>query len=412
MSIEILMPALSPTMNKTGGKIVKWHKKEGERVEVGDVIAEIETDKAIMEFESVDEGIMAKILIPEGTSNVQVNQVIALMLEEGEDLNTYLSSENKKDIQEENQDLSMDSASNSSVKHVAIDEKKLSASSVMEENIKDRIKISPLAKKIAQDKNIDVSSIKGTGPYGRIVRNDVLKTLDHNTTTLNNTGKLTEVSNMRKVIAERLTESKQTIPHFYLTLDCKLDKLLLVKNEVNAVDSSNRVTINDFIIKAVALSMKSHSDINSSWIDNKILKYSSIDIAVAVALDDGLITPIIKDADKKSISCVSKEMKDLVNRAKSGKLKPEEFQGGGLTISNLGMFGIKCFSAIINPPQSCIMAVGKSEKQPVVINNKLEIVEIISITLSVDHRVVDGVLAAKFLNTFKNYIENPIAILI
>ena len=217
---------------------------------------------------------------------------------------------------------------------------------------------------------------------------------------------------MRQVIAQRLVESKQNIPHFYLTVDCHVDKLISLKNEVNSANENNKVTINDLIIKAVAFGMKKFPDINSSWIDTKIVRYSNIDISIAVALEDGLITPIVKNADEKSVLSISKEVKDLVSRARSGKLKPEEFQGGGFTISNLGMFGIKTFSAIINPPQSCIMAVGESKKQPVVIGEKIEIAEIMTVTLSVDHRAVDGALGAKFLNAFKYYIENPTVMLL
>lgn len=407
MPIKILMPALSPTMSKTGGKIVKWHKKEQDRVEVGDVIAEIETDKAIMEFESVDEGVMAKILVTEGTSGVPVNQLIALILEEGEDesvLDNYVSStgnEVKKESKE--------------VAEKIVDNQKVNT--VTHQNDENRIKISPLAKKIAQNEGINIKQLKGTGPYGRIIKADVLESLSSDVqlescNRPNAANTVVEVSSMRQIIAQRLVESKQTIPHFYLTVDCQVDKLVSLKNEINLADENNKVTINDLVIKAVALSMKKFPDINSSWIDRKILKYSNIDISIAVALDDGLITPIVKTADKKGILSISKEVKDLVSRARSGKLKPEEFQGGGFTISNLGMFGIKTFSAIINPPQSCIMAVGTSKKQPIVVNEKIEIAEIMTVTLSVDHRTVDGALGAKFLNAFKHYIENPVVMLI
>ncbi|WP_265026025.1 pyruvate dehydrogenase complex dihydrolipoamide acetyltransferase [Wolbachia endosymbiont of Rhagoletis indifferens] len=426
MPIEILMPALSPTMSKTGGKIVKWHKKEQDKVEVGDVIAEIETDKAIMEFESVDEGVLAKILVTEGTSGVPVNQPIALMLEEGEDssvLNNYTStsinSAVKKEVtksavdnqKSEHQDLNGKPTSHSSVSSQC-----LTLGSRKEEDTKTtegRIKISPLAKKIAQNEGVNVQQLKGTGPYGRIIKADVLESLGsgiHTESPEKDT--IVEVSNIRQVIAQRLTESKQNVPHFYLTIDCQVDKLISLKNEINSADENNKVTINDLVIKAVAFSMKKFPDINSSWIDNKILKYSNVDISIAVALEDGLITPIVKNADKKGILSISKEVKDLVSRARSGKLKPEEFQGGGFTISNLGMFGIKAFSAIINPPQSCIMAVGASKKQPIVINEKIEIAEIMTVTLSVDHRAVDGALGAKFLNAFKHYIENPLVMFI
>ncbi|AGK00394.1 MULTISPECIES: pyruvate dehydrogenase complex dihydrolipoamide acetyltransferase [unclassified Wolbachia] len=436
MPIEILMPALSPTMSKTGGKIVKWHKKEQDKVEVGDVIAEIETDKAIMEFESVDEGVVAKILVTEGTSGVPVNQPIALMLEEGEDenaLNNYTStsinSAVKKEVtkcavdnqKSEHQDLNGKPISHSLVSfqrvtlesNLSMSSQCLTLGSRKEEDTKTtegRIKISPLAKKIAQNEGVNVQQLKGTGPYGRIIKADVLEFLGSGIHT--ESPEIVEVSNIRQVIAQRLTESKQNVPHFYLTVDCQVDKLISLKNEINSADENNKVTINDLIIKAVAFSMKKFPDINSSWIDNKILKYSNVDISIAVALEDGLITPIVKNADKKGILSISKEVKDLVSRARSGKLKPEEFQGGGFTISNLGMFGIKAFSAIINPPQSCIMAVGASKKQPIVMNEKIETAEIMTVTLSVDHRAVDGALGAKFLNAFKHYIENPLVMLI
>ncbi|MFP3021158.1 MAG: pyruvate dehydrogenase complex dihydrolipoamide acetyltransferase [Wolbachia sp.] len=436
MPIEILMPALSPTMSKTGGKIVKWHKKEQDKVEVGDVIAEIETDKAIMEFESVDEGVIAKILVTEGTSGVPVNQLIALMLEEGEDssvLNNYTStsinSAVKKEVtksavdnqKSEHQDLNGKPTSHSSVsfQRVTLESRRkeawipVSATQMTEGYVEGRTKISPLAKKIAQNEGVDVQQLKGTGPYGRIIKADVLESLGSGTRTESpEKDTIVEVSNMRQVIAQRLTESKQNVPHFYLTVDCQVDKLISLKNEISSADENNKVTINDLIIKAAAFSMKKFPDINSSWIDNKILKYSNVDISIAVALEDGLITPIVKNADKKGILSISKEVKDLVSRARSGKLKPEEFQGGGFTISNLGMFGIKAFSAIINPPQSCIMAVGASKKQPIVMNEKIEIAEIMTVTLSVDHRTVDGALGAKFLNAFKHYIENPLVMLI
>lgn len=406
MPIEILMPTLSPTMSKTGGKIVKWHKKEQDKVEVGDVIAEIETDKAIMEFESVDEGTMAKILVPEGTSGVPVNQLIALILEEEEDqdaLSNYTAAPSRSNDETKKDETKKE------------DKEKTNVATY--QNDGDRIKISPIAKKIAQNEGVNINQLKGTGPYGRIIKADVLESLSsdvklENCERTNTEDIATEVSNMRQIIAQRLVESKQTIPHFYLTVDCKIDKLISLKNEINTTIENSKVTINDLVIKAVALSMRKFPDINSSWISNKILKYSNVDISIAVALDDGLITPIVKNADKKSILSISQEVKALASKAKSGKLKPEEFQGGGFTISNLGMFGIKTFSAIINPPQSCIMAVGASEKRPIVENEKVEIAEIMAVTLSVDHRAVDGALGAKFLNAFKHYIENPLSMLI
>ncbi len=412
MPIEILMPVLSPTMSKTGGKIVKWYKKEQDKVEVGDIIAEIETDKAIMELESVDRGVLAKILVSEGVSGVPVNQPIAIMLEEEEDWNTldnYVSASvtNIKPKKEIETNLPTSSQC------LTLRPKKEEDTKVI---IEDRIKISPLAKKIAQSEGVDITHLKGTGPHGRIIKADVLELLD-GSTQIESRKRLSEdiiieVSNMRRTIAERLVESKQNIPHFYLTIDCQVDNLISLKNEINSANENNKVTINDLIIKAAAFSIKKFPDINSSWIDNKIVRYSNIDISVAVALEDGLITPIVKNADKKGILSISREVKTLVNRAKSGKLRPEEFQGRGFTISNLGMFGIKAFSAIINPPQSCIMAVGASKKQPIIINEKVEIAEIMTVTLSADHRTIDGVMGAKFLNAFKLYIENPLTILI
>lgn len=406
MPIEILMPALSPTMSKTGGKIVKWHKKEHDKVEVGDVIAEIETDKAIMEFESVDEGIIGKILISEGTSGVQVNQLIALILEEGEDINildNYTPSAFGSEVKEETKEATKCSQK---------------PSTSTNQNNEDRIKISPLAKKIAENEGVNIKQLTGTGPYGRIIKADILEMLDTSSNTRvksyerSEEDTTVEISNMRQVIAQRLVESKQNIPHFYLTVDCQVDKLISLKNAINSTNENSKVTINDLVVKAVALSMRKFPDINASWINNKILKYSNVDISIAVALDDGLITPIVKNADNKGILSISKEIKNLVSKARSGKLKPEEFQGGGFTISNLGMFGIKTFSAIINPPQSCIMAVGASEKRPIIVGERIDIAEIMTVTLSVDHRSVDGALGAKFLNSFKCYIENPVSMLV
>lgn len=396
--INIIMPALSPTMSKTGGKIVRWLKNEGDKVKYGEVIAEVETDKAVMEMESADDGIMAKILSPEGISGVPVKQVIAIIASKEE----YISSVDDyiKNLNQSNTQNLIQPSETINEKHETVEKKVVEASC-------GRIKASPLAKVIAEKENIDLKSIKGTGPYGRIIKVDVLEA--NNTKSIENEG-IIEVSSMRQVIAQRLLEAKQTIPHFYLAIDCQIDKLLKLREEINS--SGNKITINDFIIKAVALSMEKFPEVNASWAGDKILKYSSVDISVAVALEDGLITPIVKDANQKNISAISREVKELVSRAKSGKLKPEEFQGGGFTISNLGMFGIKQFSAIINPPQSCIMSVGTSEKRPIIVDNKIEIANMVSITLSVDHRTVDGALAAGFLNIFKSYIETPLQMLL
>ncbi|QLK50147.1 pyruvate dehydrogenase complex dihydrolipoamide acetyltransferase [Ehrlichia ruminantium] len=406
MFIEVLMPALSPTM--TSGIIRKWYKSEGEEVKSGDIIADIETDKAVMEFEYTDEdGIMGKIIVAEGTKNVLVNQLIALIVTD------------KLDLKEVDAYVSSSTASKTEKASVVLQGEKEIKNDVVTISEPKRIKISPLAKKIASDFAIDINSIQGTGPYGRIVKADVLDVVSKKENnveimhTSNGENTFIEVSSMRKVIAERLVYSKQMIPHFYVSVDCKVDDLLKVRLEINAENFGTKITINDFIIKAVSMSIKKFPEINVSWDDNdKIIAFANIDISVAVSIDDGLITPIIRNADKKSLLEISNEVKMLASKAKTGKLKPEEFQGGGFTISNLGMFGIKEFNAIINPPQSCIMAVGCSDKRAIIVDDQICISNVMTVTLSVDHRVIDGVLAAKFLNCFKSYIEKPYLMLI
>ncbi|GAT75874.1 branched-chain alpha-keto acid dehydrogenase subunit E2 [Ehrlichia ruminantium] len=406
MFIEVLMPALSPTM--TSGIIRKWYKSEGEEVKSGDIIADIETDKAVMEFEYTDEdGIMGKIIVAEGTKNVLVNQLIALIVTD------------KLDLKEVDAYVSSSTASKTEKASVVLQGEEEIKNDVVTISEPKRIKISPLAKKIASDFAIDINSIQGTGPYGRIVKADVLDAASKKENnveiipTSNGENTFIEVSSMRKVIAERLVYSKQMIPHFYVSVDCKVDDLLKVRLEINAENFGTKITINDFIIKAVSMSIKKFPEINVSWDDNdKIIAFANIDISVAVSIDDGLITPIIRNADKKSLLEISNEVKMLASKAKTGKLKPEEFQGGGFTISNLGMFGIKEFNAIINPPQSCIMAVGCSDKRAIIVDDQICISNVMTVTLSVDHRVIDGVLAAKFLNCFKSYIEKPYLMLI
>ncbi|QLK52904.1 pyruvate dehydrogenase complex dihydrolipoamide acetyltransferase [Ehrlichia ruminantium] len=406
MFIEVLMPALSPTM--TSGIIRKWYKSEGEEIKSGDIIADIETDKAVMEFEYTDEdGIMGKIIVAEGTKNVLVNQLIALIVTD------------KLDLKEVDAYVSSSTASKTEKASVVLQGEEEIKNDVVTISEPKRIKISPLAKKIASDFAIDINSIQGTGPYGRIVKADVLDAASKKENnveiipTSNGENTFIEVSSMRKVIAERLVYSKQMIPHFYVSVDCKVDDLLKVRLEINAENFGTKITINDFIIKAVSMSIKKFPEINVSWDDNdKIIAFANIDISVAVSIDDGLITPIIRNADKKSLLEISNEVKMLASKAKTGKLKPEEFQGGGFTISNLGMFGIKEFNAIINPPQSCIMAVGCSDKRAIIVDDQICISNVMTVTLSVDHRVIDGVLAAKFLNCFKSYIEKPYLMLI
>jgi pyruvate dehydrogenase E2 component (dihydrolipoamide acetyltransferase) len=410
MPIEILMPALSPTM--TEGNLAKWLKKEGDKIKSGDVIAEIETDKATMEVEAADAGVLGKIIISGGTENVKVNEVIALILEDGE-----------------SQDLLKDYVANNSASEVKIEEKtevKALSSNITKEvvtNSSNRVMASPLAKRIAEQKNIDISKISGSGPHGRVVKDDVLaeKTSVSVSTQLVAGRNDTEYNkipnnNMRKVIAKRLLESKQTVPHFYLSIECNIDNLLKMRAEMNSATNSEKpeykLSVNDMVIKAVAMALKKVPAANSSWTDEAILLYNNVDVSVAVAIDGGLITPIIKNADCKSLSIISNEMKSLAQRAKLGQLKPEEFQGGGFSISNLGMFGIKNFKAIINPPQSCILAIGASSERVIAKNGQMLVANIMDVSLSCDHRVVDGAVGAEFLAAFKGYIENPVTMLV
>lgn len=406
MPIKILMPALSPTM--TEGNIAKWLKKEGDKISPGQVIAEIETDKATMEFESIDEGIIGKILIPEGTENIKVNTLIAIILEEGEDekaLESLIVSSSKTEPERPSCGIPK-----------TFEEPEVKKfEETKEPSNMGRVFASPLAKRIASLENINLANIKGTGPHGRIIKADLLglstnreqKMLDRSTEEY----RLIPNSNMRKIIAKRLTESKQTIPHFYLSVECIVDKMLEDRAEINKAlgnEKDNKLSVNDFIILAVAKALKEVPEANSSFDESAVRCYNNIDIAVAVAIDNGLVTPIIRNADQKDIFSISKEMKDLVKKAKEGKLSPKEFEGGGITISNLGMYGIKNFQAIINPPQSCILAIGASIKCPVVINDQIQIATVMNVTLSCDHRAVDGAVSSRFLTSFKKFIEQPI----
>lgn len=418
MPIEILMPALSPTM--TEGNLAKWIVKVGDKIKSGQVIAEIETDKATMEVEAVDEGVVGKILVNDGTEGVKVNQLIALLLEDGEDkavLDSYKPKAAAQDAtpapEKKGDGLQM------------IDDKKSAsvASSTISHPSSGRVLASPLAKRVAASEGIDLRMVAGTGPHGRIVKDDVLKAVAMGGTggkgrVFRNPVEVTKIpnNNMRKVIARRLTESKQTVPHFYLTVECELDKLLEVRKEINFDAEATagkdkkpayKLSVNDFIIKATSLALKKVPSANASWSDEAVLQYNNVDISVAVAIDGGLITPIVKNADQKTVVTISNEMKDLAARAKAGKLAPEEFQGGGFSISNLGMFGVKQFSAIVNPPQGCILAVGAGEERAVVRHGKVEIRNMVDLTLSVDHRVVDGAVGAEFLKALKHYIESP-----
>lgn len=421
MPINILMPALSPTM--TEGTLAKWLKKEGDAVNAGDVIAEIETDKATMEVEAVDEGILARILVPAGTENVPVNDVIAMLVEEGEKLDeAALSSAGTKKA-DPAKAVSAPAATNGAT----VPAPAAQAASVASSGA--RVFASPLAKRLAKDKGINLSAVKGSGPHGRIVKTDIVNYKGAPASSGGGASMAqgvdarkiadaygmayTEIpnNNIKKVTAKRLLEAKQTIPHFYLTVECVLDNLLSARQQINdAANGAYKLSVNDFVIKAVGMALKSYPAANVAWTDAAVLQFKHADISVAVATPNGLITPIVKKAEEKSIKDISLEMKDLAGRAREGKLKPEEFQGGTFSISNLGMFGVTHFQAIVNPPQSCIMAVGAGIEKPIVENGKIEIRTVMSVTLSTDHRSVDGAVGAEFLQHFKRYIENPVSL--
>jgi pyruvate dehydrogenase E2 component (dihydrolipoamide acetyltransferase) len=399
MPIKILMPALSPTM--TEGNLVKWHKKEGDRVKSGDLIAEIETDKATMEVEAVDEGIIGKILIPEASENVKVNSTIAVLLEKGEslgDLEGFITTDAPLLVKEE---VIPDAAP------VIVPERPLTDSSA-------RIFATPLAKKIASDRGINITHVTGSGPYGRIVKDDVLSHAPKGASVVSGPSPFQDkpVSTMRKVIGKRLTESKQTVPHFYLTIECAIDSLLQTRKSLNENFPNTKLTVNDFAVKAVGMALQEVPEANAIWMGDSIRYFTHADVSIAVALEEGLITPIVRSVNLKNLVPLSAEIKELVRKAKEGKLKPEEFQGGAFTISNLGMYGIQQFGAIINPPQACILAVGAGVQKPVAVDGNIDVATLMTCTLSVDHRVVDGSVGATFLAAFKKYIENPALMLL
>ena len=439
MPIEFLMPALSPTM--TEGNLAKWLKSEGDTIESGDIVAEIETDKATMEVEAVDEGILGKILVPEGTEGVAVNQPIALILEEGEDASALAAAsvsapapaaQTAAAPAAEEQNAAPAPAQNAAPAAAAN-----SASGA-------RVFASPLARRMAAQEGIDIALVAGSGPHGRIVKRDIEGALAAGTgkaAPLSVTSaspaaaptaqpvvasdallvampeyKEVPNSNMRKVVAKRLTESKQTVPHFYMTVDCQLDNLLALRKQLNDKspegEGAYKISVNDFVIRAVAIALMKVPAANAMWTDSAILEFAQADVSVAVAVEGGLITPVVRNANAKGLVEISKTMKDFGGRAREGKLAPEEYQGGTFTISNLGMFGIKEFSAIINPPQGCILAVGSGEQRPVVKDGALAVATVMSCTLSVDHRVVDGAVGAAFLAAFKPLIEDPVSMLL
>ena len=435
MPIEILMPALSPTM--TEGNLVAWLKAEGDTISPGEVIAEIETDKATMEVEAVDEGVLGKILVAAGTEGVSVNAAIAILLEEGEDKSSIKDNAYRSD------QIEVKNTQNSEKKSEGqpdINEPK--TGKVISENTKVplgkmqsplivnkddvRVAASPLARRMAEHAGLDLTKISGSGPNGRIIKADIDQVLSQD-----NALKLPPVStvtspsiepsaqydaipnnSMRKVIASRLTESKQAAPHFYMTVDCNVDALKQVRMELNEKVEGTKISINDLIIRASAIALKQVPEANASWTEEATLVYKTIDISVAVAIEGGLITPIIRDAGAKGVKEISVKMKDLANRAREGKLMPEEYQGGTFSISNLGMYGVKEFSAVINPPQGAILAIGAAEERPIIKDGAVAAATLMTCTLSVDHRVVDGAVGARFLSAFKRLIEDPLTMLL
>lgn len=425
MALEILMPALSPTMEE--GTLAKWLVAEGDRVQSGDLLAEIETDKATMEFEAVDEGVIGKLLVAEGTANVKVNSAIAILLEEGDAADATVSP-------------AQSAAAAAPLTHEAnaVDAPAATAAPAAAiSNDGTRIFASPLARRIAADQGLDLAKITGSGPKGRIVKADVsgapapasvsapppmaaapAASLPSSASVealyQGRSYKTVPLDGMRRVIADRLTEAKQTIPHFYLRRDIQLDTLLKLRSEVNAGLEARgvKLSVNDFIIKACAMALQSVPAANAVWAGDRVLQMEASDISVAVAIEGGLFTPVLQDADSKSLSKLAVEMKDLAARARSRKLAPHEYQGGSFSISNLGMMGIDNFDAVINPPQGAILAVGAGKKRPVVSEDgTLSVATVMSVTMSVDHRVIDGALGAELLDAIVNNLEHPLSML-
>jgi pyruvate dehydrogenase E2 component (dihydrolipoamide acetyltransferase) len=487
MPINILMPALSPTMEK--GNLAKWLKKEGEAVKTGDVIAEIETDKATMEYEAVDDGVLAKIVVPEGSNDVPVNQLIAVLAQEGEDPKAAAAEAAKaarpaqtpaagtpspqpSPQQEEGATQQAASSATAAQPRPAPSQQarapspppappapspQRQAGEAVRTNghgapagAANRIFSSPLARRLAKEAGIDIGRVEGSGPHGRVIARDVEAAKsgqglrapgaasgaapagapapliapsmsDQQIRALYEEGsyELVPHDGMRRTIAQRLTASVQTIPHFYLTVDCDIGKLLEAREEINTAAPKDKdgkpaykLSVNDFVVKALALALQRVPDANVSWTDAGMLKHKHSDIGVAVAMPNGLITPIVRNAETKSLSAISNEMKELAARARARKLKPHEYQGGTTAVSNLGMYGIKDFTAVINPPHATILAVGTGEERAVVRNGKIEAAHIMSVTMSCDHRAVDGALGAVLIGAFKALIENPVMMLV
>ena len=419
MSINILMPALSPTMEE--GTLAKWLVKEGDKVNSGDLIAEIETDKATMEVEAVDEGVIGKILVSEGQESIKVNEPIAVLLMNGEKLSDISIEDNvleeptpKKNVVKDTKKEVNVLASLSQNELISEDTSFKQKDKVLNIIDSNRIFATPLAKRIAKQRDIDLISLKGSGPNGRILKIDVenfkeeKKSQVHNIPLSNNDSELIKNSSMRKTIAERLVKSKNEAPHFYLSIDCNIEQLLKARSAINSKSNDEyKISVNDMIIKAASATLLKVPKANASWENENTRYFKNTDISVAVAIDGGLITPIIKNVEIKGLLEISYEMKTLAKKAKEGKLRPEDYIGGSFSISNLGMFGIKEFSAVINPPQGCILAIGAGEQRAIVTNNQISIATMMTVTLSCDHRVVDGAVGAEYLSKFKEFIENP-----
>jgi pyruvate dehydrogenase E2 component (dihydrolipoamide acetyltransferase) len=454
MPIEITMPALSPTMEE--GNLAKWHVKEGDSVEAGDVIAEIETDKATMEVEAVDEGTIARIVVSEGTEAVKVNAVIAILAEEGEDVSDAAGQSAGKDAADndtadDSQDNKAEKASNKPPADSASAKKDAPAKDQLADTPKagpapkkdgERIFASPLARRIAKQNGVDLTSVSGSGPHGRIVKADVEGQSGAPKTAAKQDGaspmpapgmsddkvlaffeedryELKPHNNMRRTIASRLTESSQSIPAYYLSMDCELDVLLRLRADINDAapigedeKPAYKVSVNDFIIKAMAMALRDVPMANASWTSEARILHKHSDVGVAVAIEDGLITPIIREAEGKTLSAISLEMKDLAARAREMKLKPHEYQGGSTAVSNLGMFGVSNFTSIINPPQASIVSIGAGEKKPVVRDGELVAATVMTATFAFDHRVIDGAVGAELAGAFKNYIQKPMGMLV
>jgi pyruvate dehydrogenase E2 component (dihydrolipoamide acetyltransferase) len=441
MPTNILMPALSPTMEK--GNLARWLKKEGDKIKSGDIIAEIETDKATMEYEAVDEGTLAKIVVPEGTQDVAVNAVIAVLANEGEDVKAVAAGAKSAPAAKAVDALkppALPPKAAAGPQPAAPQPAAQPPQQPAAASSGNRVFSSPLARRLAKDAGVDLNRVQGSGPHGRVIARDI--DVAKSGTGLRATGAAIPMATtpsdaqiralyedgsydfvphdgMRRTIAQRLTASVQTIPHFYETIDCDIGKLMAAREEVNTSAPKDKdgkpaykLSVNDFVIKALALALQQIPDANVSWTEAGMLRHKHSDIGVAVALPGGLITPIVRNAESKSLSAISNEMLDLAARARARKLKPHEFQGGTSSVSNLGMFGIKDFTAVINPPQSTILAVGTGEERAVVRNGQLAVATIMSVALSCDHRAINGALGAELIVAFKNLIENPVMMVV